>query len=375
MSTSRRRASKAHREGDQFKAFMAKGPHVVSVLIYAGASAYDVAAAAEVFSTANGQLRREHGVNADAYVVEVVAPTPGVMTLEMGLKVVPDRTIKSVSRRVDTLFLSGGCWAPIETALADRELIAWVKRIAAKGGRIASMCTGAFLLAEAGLAKKTVTTHWAQCDRLRQKYPHLQVSADNIYIKDGNVYSSAGGTAAMDLALNMVEEDLGRKLAMNVARRLVMFLKRPGGQSQFSTALLAQTTSSDALDDLPEWIADNLAEDLSVDALAAQAGMSPRNFARVFSADTGLTPAKYVERARLERARQLIEDTTLPLLAIADRSGFESDQQLRRTFVRWLGVTPADYLSRFRTDVGASLKIKARGAMPILRETAQPWLP
>jgi len=372
MTRTRPNIAIARREEDKVKAFLAKGPHVVSVLIYPGASAYDVAAAAEVFSTANGQLRRERGVNRDAYAVEVIAPGPGAITLEMGLKVVPDRTILSGDRHIDTLFLSGGCWEPIEATLANRELISWIKRTATKSTRIASMCTGAFLLAETGLAMKSVTTHWAQCERLRQKYPHLQVSADNIYIKDGNVYSSAGGTAAMDLALSMVEEDLGRKLAMNVARRLVMFLKRPGGQSQFSTALLAQTASSDALADLPEWIADNLAEDLSVEALAKKAAMSPRNFARVFSAETGLTPAKYVERARLERARQLIEDTALPLLSVASRAGFESDQQLRRTFVRWLGVTPADYVARFRPDDRSAL---TGHSLPRLHEVSQPWLP
>jgi transcriptional regulator GlxA family with amidase domain len=342
------------------------------VLIYPGASAYDVAAAAEVFSTANGQLRRERGVNTDAYEVDVVAPGPGIVTLDMGLKIVPDRTIKSHARRVDTLFLSGGCWDQIETLLADRELITWVNRVASKGGRVASMCTGAFFLAEAGLVRKTITTHWDHCENLRQRYPDLEVNADNIYVKEGNVYSSAGSTAAMDLALALVEEDLGRKLAMNVARGLVMFLKRPGGQSQFSTALLAQTASSDVLNNLLGWIAENLVADLSVEALAAQAGMSPRNFARVFSADTGLTPAKYIERARLERARQLIEDTQLPLLAIANRSGFESDQQLRRTFVRWLGVTPADYVARFRADERSSLtmhSLKSQRAVP------QPWLP
>jgi transcriptional regulator GlxA family with amidase domain len=363
------------KDADLLKAFMAKAPHVISVLIYPGASAYDAGAVAEVFSTANGQLRRERGVNADAYQVEVVSSVPGPVTMEMGLKLMPDRTIKDPARAVDTLFLSGGCWDPIEAAAADQPLISWIKRAAAKSARVASMCTGAFLLAEAGLVKGNVTTHWAQCERMRQKYPDLRVSADNIYLKEGNIYSSAGGTAAMDLALALVEENLGRKLAMNVARRMVMFLKRPGGQSQFSTALLAQTASSDALSDLPEWIAENLDADLSVEALAGRAGMSPRNFARVFTAETGLTPAKYVERARLECARQLIEDTTLPLLTVAGRSGFESDQQLRRTFVRWLGVTPADYVERFRADERASINgINGHRAMP-RTDAPQPWLP
>jgi transcriptional regulator GlxA family with amidase domain len=162
---------------------------------------------------------------------------------------------------------------------------------------------------------------------------------------------------------------------MNVARRMVMFLKRPGGQSQFSAALLAQTTSSEALRGLPAWIANNLEADLSVEALAARVAMSPRNFARVFLAETGLTPAKYVERARLERARQLIEETTLPLSSLAGRAGFESDQQMRRTFVRWLGVTPADYVDRFGHAGGGTAFAIVPPTTRLRHEQAQPWLP
>lgn len=356
--------------------FIAKAPHVVTVLVYPGASSYEISAPGEVFSTANGQLRREFGINKDVYELEVVASVPGPVVMEMGLKVMPDRTIADPLRKVDTLLLSGACWDPVQEAMGNKEVIAWIKKSAPKARRIASMCTGAFLLAEAGLARNAVTTHWAHCDTLRQHYPHLNVSADNIYVKDGNVYSSAGSTAAMDLALALVEEDLGRKLAMNVARRLVMFLKRPGGQSQFSTALLAQTQATNSLKDLPEWIVDHLDADLSVEALANRVGMSPRNFARVFTAETKLTPAKYVERARLERARQLIEETKLPLLTVAAKAGFESDQQLRRTFVRWLGVTPAEYVDRFRAE-GRSLSIPTigKGAFMGLPEELQPWLP
>lgn len=373
----RRHASRDKaRDEEKLRQFIASGPHLASVLIFPGASAYDVGAVAEVFSTANGQVRRERGINRDVYDVEVVSSTAGPVTLEMGLKMMPDITIREQSRKIDTLLLSGGCWDPMDAALADREMIGWIKRTAGKVRRVASLCTGAFLLAEAGLAKNAVTTHWAQCDRLRARYPHLTVSADNIYLKDGNIYSSAGSTSAMDLALALVEEDLGRKLAMNVARRLVMFLKRPGGQSQFSTALLAQTASTDSLRDLPEWIIDNLEKDLSVEAMAERVGMSPRNFARVFAAETGLTPAKYVERARLERARQLIEETALPLLTVASGAGFESDQHLRRTFVRWLGVTPADYMARFRHPPREiSVRSFPKGALPIPREAMQPWLP
>lgn len=359
------RKTKPVRDQDLIRAFLAKAPHVVSTLIFPGASSYYVSGAAEVFSTANGHLQRDWGAKGDVYVLDVVAPTTAPVTMDMGLRMLPDRTVKDPVRGVGTLLLSAGSSAGIDGALADKDVMSWIKRTAAKADRVASMCTGAFLLAEAGLVKDSITTHWGACDRMRQRFPHLSVNGDSIYVKDGNIYSSAGSTAAMDLALALVEEDLGRKLAMNVARDLVMFLKRPGGQSQFSTALLAQAANTDSLRDLPEWIADNLDEDLSVEALARRAGMSPRNFARIFTAETKLTPAKYVERARLERARQLMEDTKMPLLSVATKAGFESHQQLRRTFVRWLGVTPAEYIDRFMGN----------GALHNGHPAAQPWLP
>jgi transcriptional regulator GlxA family with amidase domain len=166
-----------------------------------------------------------------------------------------------------------------------------------------------------------------------------------------------------------VEEDLGRKMAMKVARRLVMFLKRPGGQSQFSAALNAQTTAPDALNGVPEWIVEHLGDDLSVERLAARAAMSPRNFARVFVDETGLTPAKYVERARVEKARMLIEETQLPLASIAGKAGFDSDRQLRRAFLRWLKVSPSDYAARFREQTASRARAPAR------EERVGSWLP
>ncbi len=348
------RKTKPIRDEDMVRAFLSKAPHVVSTLIFPGASSYYVSAASEVLSTANSHLRRDYGIDFDAYVLEVVAPTPGPVMLDMGLKMLPDRTVSEPVRAIATLLLSAGSSAGIDACVKNKDVVAWIKRAAAKSTRVASMCTGAFLLAEAGLVEEAVTTHWGACDKMRERFPHLAVNGDSIYVKDGNIYSSAGSTAAMDLALALVEEDLGRKLAMNIARDLVMFLKRPGGQSQFSTTLLAQATDTDALKNLPEWIADNLDDDLSVEALATRAGMSPRNFARIFAAETKLTPAKYVERARLECARQLMEDTKLSLQAVATKAGFDSHQNFRRTFMRWLGVTPAEYLDRFRAPSLAS---------------------
>jgi transcriptional regulator GlxA family with amidase domain len=376
----RHRKRSTVREEEQLKAFVGAGPHRIACIVFPGSGSFDVAAAAEIFSTANGQLQRDHGIASNPYVFEVIAPGAGPVTMEMGLKLVPDWSIDAVdpasaAKRIDTLLISGGCWDPVEAAANNQRLISWIKAVAPKIKRIVSYCTGAFLLAEAGLAKSAATTHWAHCDRFRERYPHLQVKADNIYVKEGNVYWSAGATAAMDLTLALIEEDLGHKLAMNVARRMVMFLKRPGGQSQFSTALLAQTAATDSLRGLPAWIANNLDADLSVEALAARVAMSPRNFARVFLAETGLTPAKYVERARLERARQLIEETGLPIATLAAKAGFESDQQMRRTFVRWLGVTPADYVERFGRVGGDTPFAIITAASRSRHEQAQPWLP
>jgi transcriptional regulator GlxA family with amidase domain len=271
----------------------------------------------------------------------------------------PDRTIHcgsndngatnaAAGENIDTLIIAGGCWEPLEQALQDRALINWIHTAALQSPRVASMCTGAFLLAEAGVLDGVATTHWALCDRLRERYPHLDVRADNIFVKSGKTYSSAGSSAALDLAVALVEEDLGRRVAMGVARRLVMFLKRAGGQSQFSTTLVAQTASPEVMNGVPEWILHNLGEDLSVDKLAARAAMSPRNFARVFVAQTGFTPARYVEHARVEKARAMIEETRLPLATVADKAGFENDRQMRRAFLRLLKVTPSEYAERFR---------------------------
>ena len=343
------------------RAFMAEAPHRIGLVIFPEASAFDATAVADIFSTANGELGRTFGTTAPAYTLEVISPVPGPVRMEMGLQLTPDRVIGSDASlpALDTLLITGGCWEPVECALADAALIDWIRAAAVKAPRVASLCTGAFLLAEAGVLDGPATTHWALCDKLASRYPHLDVRADNIFTKSGKVYTSAGSTAAMDLALALVEEDLGHKIAMAVARRMVMFLRRPGGQSQFSTALAAQSAAPQALNGVPEWILTHLDADLSVEKLAARAAMSPRNFARVFAAETGFTPARYVERARIERARGLIEETRLPLASIAVKAGFEDDRQMRRAFLRWLKVKPSDYLARFRGGADGNAYVDA----------------
>jgi transcriptional regulator GlxA family with amidase domain len=231
-------------------------------------------------------------------------------------------------------------------------VIAWLTAAARRSRRVASVCTGAFLLARAGLLDgRPATTHWASCKELARRYPSIRVEPDPIFVRDGDVMTSAGVTAGMDLALALVEEDLGRETALETARWLVLFLKRPGGQAQFSAQLAAQMADREPLRELQEWIPDNLDVDLSVPALARRACMSERNFARAFRRETGMTPAAYVETARVERARMALESGELPVETIARQAGFGTVETMRRAFGRRLGVSPLDYRNRFRRFV------------------------
>jgi transcriptional regulator GlxA family with amidase domain len=213
---------------------------------------------------------------------------------------------------------------------------------------VASVCTGAFLLAEAGLLDgRRATTHWARCDALQRRFPAVRVERDPIFVRDGNVFTSAGVTAGMDLALDLVEEDCGRDVALTVARWLVMFLRRPGGQSQFSAQLRAQRATTTSIAELRAWLGDHLDENLVVEALAERAGMSPRTFARVFRRETGTTPAAFVEELRVESARRLLETTDLTVAAVAGRVGMKHAETLHRAFHRRLGTTPDRYRQHF----------------------------
>jgi transcriptional regulator GlxA family with amidase domain len=229
--------------------------------------------------------------------------------------------------------------------------VAWIRDAAARSRRVTSVCTGAFLLAAAGLLDgRRATTHWAWCDVLANRYPAVQVEPDPIFVRDGDVITSAGVTSGMDMALALVEEDLGREIALEVARWLVLFVKRPGGQAQFSAQLEAQIADREPLRELQQWLPDHLDEDLSVPALARRACMSERNFARAFRGETGMTPAAYVEAARVERARIFLDSGDLPVETIARQTGFGTVETMRRAFRRRVGVSPAGYRSRFRSE-------------------------
>jgi transcriptional regulator GlxA family with amidase domain len=247
---------------------------------------------------------------------------------------------------IDTLIVVGG--PGVHEAAKDARLVEWLRRRAAAIGRVCSVCTGAFLLSATGLlARRRVATHWRACDALQAQHPELAVDKDNIFVRDGRFWTSAGVTAGIDMALALVQEDLGRDVAMAVARRLVVFLKRPGGQSQFSAPLSAQTADDGSFSSLHAWMAGHLDRDLRVEALAARLNMSPRHFARLYTDKTGTTPAKAVEAMRIETARRALEDSPAPLKAIAHRCGFGDEERLRRTFLRRLGVSPSQYRSRF----------------------------
>ena len=246
---------------------------------------------------------------------------------------------------VDTLIVAGG--EGVHAAMEDPVLMAWVGQRARSVRRVASVCTGAFLLAAAGLLDgRRAVTHWSQCAALAAAFPRVTVEPDPIYINDGAIWTSAGVTAGIDLALALIEADLGRVAAAAVARRLVVFLRRPGGQAQFSTAL-ALSGPDDRFEPLHAWMAANLNSDLGVPALAAQAGMSERSFLRNYRAATGTTPARTVERVRVEAARQALGVTRLPLKRIARECGFGSEETMRRSFIRVLSVPPQAYRERF----------------------------
>jgi transcriptional regulator GlxA family with amidase domain len=252
--------------------------------------------------------------------------------------------LPSPRRSLDTLLIAGGHGA--RAVPADQQLLRWIRQRSRRARRTASVCTGAFLLAKAGLLDgKRVTTHWRYCAELARRYPNLRVESDAIYLRDGDVWTSAGVTAGIDLALAFVEADIGRTAALAVARQLVVFAKRPGGQAQFSAGLaLAAEPDFDALHN---WMADNLPHDLSVPRLAARAGMSERTFARRYRAATGATPSRAVERLRVDAAREALGTTRRSIKDVARRCGFGSEETMRRSFLRLLNVAPRDYRQRF----------------------------
>jgi transcriptional regulator GlxA family with amidase domain len=330
----------------------------IVILAPQGVQSLDVVGPAEVFWEAARRLG-----DPDAYQVQVMGVTDAPIRGTGALRFLPDRTIHDPDEPIDTLLIGGDpSFQDIDPALTG-----WLARRAPQTRRFGSICTGVFLLAEAGLLDgKRVTTHWECADKLRRDYPGLNIDSDQIFIRDGQLCTAAGVTSGIDLALALVEEDYGRDIALIVARYMVVFLKRPGGQSQFSAHLTAQIADKGPIQSIADHVLMNLRSDLSVDLLAGRANMSTRNFSRVFLRDIGVTPADFVEAARLDAARRLLQDSPLPLQRIADRCGFTDVHSMRRVFQRKLGVGPTDYRATFQTSAPAAKT--ARGALAELSQ-------
>lgn len=317
-------------------------PRVIDVLGYPAVQLLDVSGPMQVFATANELAERAGG--ARPYAARLVSRDGAGVAATAGVELAT-ATLPPADSAIDTLLVAGG--RGVHAAAEDPALLAWVRGRAAAARRTASVCTGAFLLAAAGLLDgRRATTHWSYCADLARRFPAIRVEGDPIFLRDGPVWTSAGVTAGIDLALALVEEDLGRAAALAVARQLVVFLKRPGGQSQFSVALSLQA-AEERFGALHAWIGVHLDGDLSLPVLARQAGMSARSFSRHYAAATGMTPARAVARLRIEAARRLLSESHLPVKRIARQCGFGSEETMRRSFLRELTATPQEYRSRF----------------------------
>ena len=318
------------------------GVRIIEVLAFPSVKLLDVTGPVQVFATANS-LTKQAG-RSEPYAIRIVADGGMPVEASGGLELAAHR-LPSPGIPLDTLVLAGG--EGVSDAAANPRLLAWLRKRSGQARRTASVCTGAFLLAEAGLLDgRRAVTHWAFCEDLARRFPLIRVEPDPIFIQDGSVWTSAGISAGIDLALALVEEDLGRSMALAVARYLVVFLKRPGGQAQFSEFLSLQA-NEDKFGPLHDWISRHLADDLSLSVLADQAGMSERSFSRHYAEETGQTPARAVERLRIEGAKHLLSETRLPVKRISQRCGFGSEETMRRSFLRLLAITPQDYRARF----------------------------
>jgi len=315
----------------------------IAIVAFPGVTLLDISGPAQVFA----ELQAIE-LSGPGYALSYLSTSGGVVPTDVGM-MVDTAPIDSVRpHQVDTLVIPGG--PGIWEMRKDVELMKWITQTLPKARRVASVCLGAFALAWTGvLDGKRAVTHWRYCPRLQDSFPNIRVEPNAIFVKDGRVWSSAGVSAGIDLALAMIEEDFGHTTALDVARRLVVFLKRPGGQSQFSTVLAAQASDVEGrFSALHAWIIENIASDLKVETLAEKAGMTPRTFARTYASRTGMTPASGVEALRVETARLLLESRQIGgVVEVAKRAGFGDDERMRRAFLRHLGVSPTEYRNRF----------------------------
>ncbi|MBS0596252.1 MAG: GlxA family transcriptional regulator [Proteobacteria bacterium] len=308
----------------------------IAILAFPGVQLLDVSGPLDVFAQANIELGRA------CYAPCVVGKDSAPIRSSSGVRLMPDCAVGAPMARLDTLLVAGAPNAA--DILLSQSMKQWLRATARQARRFGSVCSGALILADAGLLEgRRVTTHWAVADGLRQAHPGITVEEDALHVRDGKLRTSAGVTAGLDLALSLVEEDCGREVALRVASQLVMFFKRPGGQLQFSRKGQAGVTGRSVLQEVQRWASAHPAQDLSVDALAGRAGLSPRHFARLFHAEVGCTPAAWVERMRVSAARDMLDGGTRAPKQVAAECGFANPDTLRRSFVKYVGISPAMY--------------------------------
>lgn len=327
-------------------------PHIsktrsVVMLGFPGAQVLDITGPMEIFKGANDVLAR-HGVDTPAYRLTLATHAGGLFATTSGIRLAADCDLAALRSPIDTLLVSGG--DGVREAMRDKVLISFIQQASKKARRVASVCSGSFLLAQAGLLDgRRAASHWRGCDLLAQHFPKVAVERDALYVRDGKFYSSAGVTAGMDLSLALVAEDCGQRAALEVAKDKVLFMIRGGGQSQFSTHLMTGNIESERLRGVMSWALENLHAALTVEFLAARAAMSPRNFARAFAQETGGTPARFIERARIDAARRKLEDSRSNVDVVAADCGFGNSERMRRAFHRHIGVSPNAYRERFQS--------------------------
>lgn len=327
-------------------------PKKIGIVVFDGCQILDATGPAAVLGDANVQLRNL-GAAKPGYEVQLLAPSPGPVLTNCGVSLVADHALSRHTLDYHTLICAGG--SGVYDFINHKDHVRDIGRLARNASRIVSVCTGTFVLAETGMLDgKRAVTHWSHCQKLAERYPRIDVDPDPIFIKDGNVYTSAGVTAGMDLALAIVEADHGRNIALAVARSLVMFLKRPGNQAQFSRHLAVQMAPAGSIRDVQVWLLENLSADISVERMADRAAMSLRTFNRQFKQETGMTPARYVTECRLDVARRLLEESPLPIKTVAGKSGFGDEERMRRAFRKMLGVSPDGYRNLFTNTQDAA---------------------
>jgi transcriptional regulator GlxA family with amidase domain len=327
--------------------------HQVAMLAFDGVNLLDVAGPLQAFA---GVERL--GTCTSPYEITLISERGGPIQTSAGVPLLTEPLISAEDRRIDTLIIPGG--SPNGAPATPPVLVDFIRRKSKSVERVCSVCTGAFMLAESGLLDgRRAATHWGWADHFRARYPRVRLDSDAIFVREGRIWSSAGVTAGIDLTLALIQQDLGHAVSIGVARQLVVFLKRPGGQSQYSAPLASQAAASPAFAELHAWMAGRLKEDLRVERLAEHCGMSTRTFARTYAAQVGATPARTLETMRLEAARRALEDGVASLKRVAVDVGYGDEQNLRRAFLRRLGVTPLEYRARFS-------QLRAEGRPPVL---------